>query len=91
MGVQASNWHNLHHIWNTYKLKPLVYLLIQHKLSWLGHVARLLEIRYPHFALFAQLKGITYGHGRLPQTFKYIVCKDFKAVGIPFQGGEWYV
>jgi hypothetical protein len=32
-----------------------------------------------------------YGRGKPPQTFKSPVCKDLEIVGIPFQGGEWYV
>jgi hypothetical protein len=54
-------------------------------------VARLSKAKYLHIALFAQLKGATYGYGRSPQTFKSIVCKDLEAADIPFQGGEWYV
>ncbi|CAM6018021.1 unnamed protein product [Sphagnum balticum] len=91
MGVQMSNLHSLQHIWSTCKVKPLAYLFGQCRLSWLRHVARLLEAMYPHIALFAKLKGATYGHGKLPQTFRSIMCKDLEATGIPFWGGEWYV
>jgi hypothetical protein len=91
MGIWASDQHNLQHIWSTCKAKPLAYLLAQRRVSWLGHVAKLSEARYLHIALFAQLKGATYGCGRPPQTFRSIVCKDLKAIGIPFRGGEWYV
>jgi hypothetical protein len=73
------------------KVKLLAYLLDQHKLSWLGHVAKLSKARYPHIAFFAQLKGATYGHGRLPHAFRSNVCKDLEATSIPFRGGEWYV
>jgi hypothetical protein len=66
MGIRVLDWHNLQHIWSTYKVKPLAYFLAQCKLSWLGHVARLLETKYPHIAFFAQLKGATYGRGRPP-------------------------
>ncbi len=53
MGIHASDWHNLQHIWSICKVKLLVYLLVEHRLNWLGHVARLSETRYPHIALFA--------------------------------------
>lgn len=90
-GIRTSDWHNLEHIWRTCKVKPLAYLFAQRKLSRLRHVARLLEAKYPHITFFAQLKGTAYGHGRLPQTFRSTVCKDFEVIDIPFQGGEWYV
>jgi len=60
MGIRVLDWHNLQHIWSTYKVKPLAYFLAQCKLN------RLLETKYPHIAFFAQLKGATYGRGRPP-------------------------
>ena len=72
-------------------MEPLACLLARCRLSWLGHVARLKEDRYPRAALFAQcLAGATYGPGRPPQTFNATVLEDLKAAGIPIQGGEWY-
>jgi hypothetical protein len=46
----------------------------------------LLEAKYPHIALFVQLKGATYGHGKPPQTFKSNVCKGSNWHTIPGWG-----
>jgi hypothetical protein len=83
MGVRVSDQHSLQHIWKTCQVKPLASLLAQRRLRWLGHVARMPEARYPHVALNAQLTGATFSCGKPPQSFRSIVCKDFKAAGIP--------
>jgi hypothetical protein len=49
------------------------------------------KTKYPHVAFTAQLTGVTSSRGKLPQSYRSIVCKDLKAAGIPHQGGEWYV
>jgi hypothetical protein len=91
MGIRVSDQHSLQHIWSTCKVEPLACLLARRRLSWLGHVARLKEDRYPRIALFAQcLTGATFGPGKPPQTFNATVLRDLKAADIPIQGGDWY-
>jgi hypothetical protein len=85
LGVKVTNWHRL-----THKAKPLTLLLRQHRLRWLGHVARLLQDRYFHIALLAHLQGAHLPHGRLRHSFVATLKGDFLAVGILIHGGEWY-
>jgi hypothetical protein len=49
------------------------------------------EARYPHVTFTAQLTGAISDRDKPRQSFRSTVCKDLKAVGIPHQGGEWYV
>jgi hypothetical protein len=51
LGVKVMDRHRLTHIWEACKAKPLTLLLRQHRLRWLGHVARLPQERYLHIAL----------------------------------------
>jgi hypothetical protein len=55
LGVKVTDQHRLTHIWEVCKAKPPTLLLKQHRLRWLGHVARLLQDRYLHIALVAHL------------------------------------
>ncbi len=89
LGVSIADHHSLEHLRGRCQVLSLRWLLARRRLSWLGHMARMHEERYPHQALFSRLCGAKHSKGRLAQSFVSIVCKDLQAVGIPSAQGGW--
>ncbi len=57
LGVGITNCHNLEHMRGRCQVPSLRWLLAQRRLSWLGHMTRMPEERYPRHALFSHLLG----------------------------------
>jgi hypothetical protein len=87
LGVKVWNRHRFTHIWEACKAKPLTLLLKQHKLRWLGHVAKLPQDSYLHIALLVHLKGDLYPRGYPRHRFVTTLKGDFLVAGIPIYGG----
>ena len=90
LGVSITDRHSLQHLWDGCQVPPLRWLLAQRRLSWLGHLARMPEERYPRQALFSRLCGVKNPRGRPAQSFVSTVCGDLQAVGMPSTQGDWY-
>ncbi len=90
LGVSITDSHSLQHLWDRCQVPPLKWLLAQRRLSWLGHLARIPEERYPRQALFSRLRGATQPRGRPAQTFVSTVCGDLQAIGMLSTQGDWY-
>ncbi len=90
LGVGIANCHSLEHLKGRCQVPSLRWLLAQIRLSWLGHMARMPEERYPRQAMFSCLLGVKHSRGRLAQSFVSIVCKDLQTIGIPSAQGVWY-
>jgi hypothetical protein len=76
LGVDIADCHNLEHLRGKCQVPWLRWLLAQRRLSWLGHMARMLEERYSRQVLFSGLHGAKHFKGHPTQSFVSIVCKD---------------
>jgi hypothetical protein len=64
LGVDIADCHNIEHLRGRCRIPSLRWFLAQRKLSWLGHMVRMLEEKYPRQVLFSLLCGAKRSRGR---------------------------
>jgi len=65
LGVGIVDHHSLEHMRGKCQVPSLRWFLAQRRLSWLRHMARMLEERYPCQVLFSCLRGAKHSRGHL--------------------------
>lgn len=90
LGVDIVDHRSLEHMRGKCQVASLRWLLAQRRLSWLGHMARMPEERYPRQVLFSHLRGAKHSKGCPTQPFVSTMCKDLQAADIPSTQGGWY-
>jgi hypothetical protein len=76
LGFGIVNHHNLEHLKGRCQVPSLRWLLAQRRLSWLGHMVKMPEEKYPCQVLFSRLRSAKQSGGRAAQFVVSIMCKD---------------